>query len=125
MNGTQIAQSGSVVDAMPAAWVIVETKGDYNGDGKSDILWRNSTTGQVYEYQMNGTQIAQSGSVVDAMPAAWVIVDAKSDYNGDGKSDILWRNSTTGQVYEYQMNGTQIAQSGSVVDAMSADWMIM
>jgi len=30
---------------------------------------------------------------------------AKNDFNGDGKSDILWRNQTTGQVYVWLMNG--------------------
>ena len=31
--------------------------GDYDGDGKSDLLWRNSSTGQNYLYPMNGTTI--------------------------------------------------------------------
>jgi hypothetical protein len=37
MNGAQVTQAAAVGSA-PTSWSIVET-GDYNGDGKSDILW--------------------------------------------------------------------------------------
>jgi hypothetical protein len=44
--------------------------GDYSGDGKSDILIRNDSTGVLGEYQMNGTTIAASGEVT-SVPAEW------------------------------------------------------
>ena len=31
--------------------------GDYDGDGKSDLLWRNSSTGENYLYPMDGTTV--------------------------------------------------------------------
>jgi FG-GAP repeat. len=41
--------------------------GDYDGDGKSDILWRNTIAGDVYVYLMNGFAIrtARTVNVVD------------------------------------------------------------
>jgi hypothetical protein len=36
--------------------------GDFNGDCRSDILWRNSSTEQVYIWLMNGTTLTSSGS---------------------------------------------------------------
>jgi hypothetical protein len=36
--------------------------GDFNGDGKLDILWNNSNTGDVWE--MNGAQVAVNAQVV-------------------------------------------------------------
>jgi hypothetical protein len=39
MNGTQVAQSAGVGNVPPNVWKLVGT-GDFNGDGKSDILWR-------------------------------------------------------------------------------------
>jgi len=44
------------------------------------------------------------------------------DFNGDGKADILWRN-TNGQVVEWFMNGANIIGSGSQ-GIVSADWQI-
>src|SRR6202050_2998218 len=71
--------------------------GDFNGDCKSDILWRNSSTEQVYIWLMNGTTIASSAS--PASPTTDWVIQGVGDFNGDGKSDILWRDSNTGHVY--------------------------
>jgi hypothetical protein len=48
-----------------------------------------------------------------------VIIDTKlslklSDYNGDGKKDILWRNYQTGENTMWLMNGTTIAAAGNL-----------
>ena len=37
--------------------------GNINGDGKSDILWRNSTTGENYLYPMNGDHDSGHGGL--------------------------------------------------------------
>ena len=85
---------------------------DFNGDGKSDILWRNSTSGEVDIWHMNGTTLA-SGGAVATLPAAWQI-QGTGDFNGDGKSDILWRNTTRVNVDIWHMNGTTLASGGAV-----------
>ncbi|MCV2422134.1 S8 family serine peptidase [Paucibacter sp. DJ2R-2] len=92
--------------------------GDYNGDGKSDILWRNDS-GYVAEWQMNGLSIG-AGSGVAPLPADWQLVDGGGDYNGDGKSDILWRNDS-GYVAIWQMNGFDVV-GGAGVGSLPANW---
>jgi hypothetical protein len=53
-------------------WVIRKT-GDFNGDGKDDILWRNTANGGVYIYLMDGaTKIEGSGSI-GAVDLTWDI----------------------------------------------------
>jgi len=56
------------------AWKIVAT-GDYNGDGKADILYRNDTTGQLYLYLMNGTTSTAAASINTEPNLAWKIVN--------------------------------------------------
>jgi hypothetical protein len=100
---------------------IFKGAGDFNGDGKTDILWRNSTTGQVYLWLMNGASVS-TASAVATVSADWVI-QGVGDFNGDGRADILWRNTTTGMVYLWLMNGSSIAsQSGS--GSVTSDWQM-
>ena len=68
----------------------VEGTGDFNDDGKSDIVLQNSN-GSVAVWEMNGGQISQSGVVANPGPS-WH-VEGTGDFNGDGKSDIVLQNS--------------------------------
>ncbi len=106
-----------------SAWKIVYTP-DLDGDGRADILWWNSTTGQVYAMLMNGASIASQGLVYAEPNLAWKIV-AQGDYNGDGKADLLWRNDSTGQVYMMLMNGLSIASQGMVYTEPNSAWDLL
>jgi hypothetical protein len=105
------------------AWKILAAP-DLNGDGKSDILWRNESTGQVYGMLMNGAAISSQGSIYIEPNTEWKIV-AQGDYNGDGKADLLWRNEGTGQVYMMLMNGLGIAAQAMVYQEPNPSWKIL
>src|SRR5262249_26043566 len=62
---------------------------DFNGDSRSDILWRHSS-GLVYQWLLNGTSVTGTGSP-GSVSLEWAIVGV-GDFNGDGKADILWRH---------------------------------
>src|SRR5205809_1059765 len=81
---------------------------DVNGDGHSDVLWRNTSTGENYIYLMNGLTIASQGSINAVGDQAWQ-VKGIGDFDGDGRADILWRNSSTGENYIWLMNGLSTA----------------
>ncbi len=96
-------------------------KSDFNGDGKADILWQNSSTGQRLVWIMNGTTHISSvnwGTVA----TSWSIAGS-SDFNGDGKPDILWQNSSTGQRVIWIMNGTTYLSSVNL-GTVGTSWSI-
>ena len=68
--------------------------GDFNGDGKSDILWHNAATGAstIWTSGDSATQVALT-RITDT---SWTIAGV-GDFNGDGKSDVLWRHVLTGK----------------------------
>jgi hypothetical protein len=106
-----------------AAWVFVQTSThDFNGDGKSDILWRDTTTGAVKLWLMNGGAVLSSGTIGSA-PTSWQIV-AQRDFNGDGKADILWRDNTTGTVKLWIMNGLAVTQNLTVASNVASHFVI-
>jgi hypothetical protein len=124
MNGTNVSNaSASFVANVPMNWSVAGT-GDYDGDSKSDILWYD-TSGNVAIWQMNGTTILnQATSFVASVPAGnWSIVGT-GDFNGDGRSDILWRD-TSGNVAIWEMNGTTILnQASSFVANVAGNWSV-
>lgn len=68
--------------------------GDFNGDGRSDILWYLPGTGQDMVYfgnsWGNGFEIGYITQDVSMQVAI-------ADFNGDGRDDILWHVASTGQ----------------------------
>jgi len=60
-----------VIATAPSNWHIAGT-GDFNGDGKSDILWQD-TAGDVAIWEMNGANIL-ANPLVATVASNWSIV---------------------------------------------------
>jgi uncharacterized protein (DUF2141 family) len=91
-----------------------ELHGDFNGDGKDDILLRDGA-GNIGMWLMNGNTIL-SGSFVGS-PGAYTIAGI-GDFDGDGKADILLRDAL-GNLGMWIMNGSTIV-SGHFVGSPGA-----
>ena len=126
-DGSHIAYAiGNVsgdADVMTAIWRTRDVSHDFDGDGKSGVLWRHDS-GQVYFWEMNGLGIQSEGGVAHApVPMDWHIQGA-GDFDGDGKNDVLWRHDS-GQVYFWEMNGLAIKAEGGVAHApVPNDWHV-
>lgn len=94
---------------------------DLDGDGKADIVWRNTSNGTTAIWLMNGTTIA-SPSFPGGVSAAWKIVGI-GDVNADGKADVIWRNSTSGTVAVWLMDGHTITSVG-FPGTVSTGWVL-
>jgi len=119
MNGVQ---APTFVNAGSATtdWQVVGN-GDFDGDSKPDILWRNDTSHQVAVWLMNGAQKTMS-KVIGSATSDWT-VGGTGDFDGDHKVDVLWHQTSTGKVAIWKMNG---AQAPTFLNAGSAttDWQV-
>jgi hypothetical protein len=86
---------------------------DFNDDGRSDILLRNTSTGENYLYPMDGTSILAGEGYIRTVPAPWTLAGI-GDFDGNGTADLFWRNTSTGENYIYFMNGTNITSEGYI-----------
>ncbi len=108
-NGNFIAsaQVGSFKVAVPYSTRVMKPGGDYNGDGNTDILWRDYATGKNELWLMSGSNRLSTVTLPPTTNPAWQIVGG-GDFNADGEDDILWRNRDTGTLAIWQMNGVTV-----------------
>ena len=127
-TGLSIKAGGFVggYDGPGSKWQ-VKGVGDFNGDGKSDILLQYADTGAIYVWQMgdDGLTIKAGGFIggYDGPGSKWQVKGA-GDFNGDGKSDILLQYADNGACYVWEMDGNIIKAGGFVggYDGPGADW---
>lgn len=90
-------------------WKIAGT-GDFNNDGKSDILWRHYGDGRNQVWFMDGATRLGTASLMELTDMDWIIVGT-GDFNADGNVDIVWRKHTNGKNVVWFMNG--VTRTGS------------
>ena len=103
MDGNTRIGGGAVNPNPGPIWKAVAT-GDFDGDGKSDILWQN-TDGQAAIWEMNGNTRTGGGAISVNPGPTWRAVGT-GDFYGDGKADVLLQDKSTGQVSVWEMDGT-------------------
>ena len=124
MNGTTLSNYAELLQVPDTNWEIVGT-GDFNGDGKIDILWRNKTTGQNIVWLMDGvTRTGWSYIEPAVSDLNWQIVGT-GDFNGDGKTDIVWRNKSTGQNIVWYMNAATYSSYAELMQVPDTNWQIV
>jgi len=100
-----------------------------------DSGWSNfsSSTSKSYSNLPNGSYTFQvkakdQAGNEDPSPATQSFTVAfpnRCDFNGDGKTDILWRNKSTGQNVVWLMNGTTYSSYAELLQVTDTNWEIV
>jgi len=122
-SGTDLAAiSGSAtVDTTPAAgWKVVGI-GDFNGDGKSDLVFQNQTSNEIAFWYMNGTHVQSGESLSYLPPTGWKLVGV-GDVNADGASDLVFQDQATGRIAIWFMFGKNYLDGLVLTTVPFSDW---
>jgi hypothetical protein len=123
MNRSSRIGRASIMDgARPTSigppWSIVGSR-DFNGDGKTDLLWHHEKTGEAQIWYLDGYKFVGRATVVgeNGSPAfvksPWSIVGT-NDMNGDKKTDLVWHHEDTGETQIWYLDGYRVSRRETV-----------
>src|SRR5205085_2799818 len=92
---TAIGGGAIAGNAFDRSWTVVAA-GDFNGDGRSDLVWQHQGDALVEVQLLTGTTAIGGGLIAgNPFSAGWTVVGA-GDFNGDGKADLVYRRASDG-----------------------------
>lgn len=100
MNGTNKIGEAPLIgtSVVPGSNWEIEGVGDFNSDGRADIVWRElggsnlTVVWYLNNNQYTGGATTQLNGASFTIPNGWRI-DGVVDANNDGKADLLWREA--------------------------------
>jgi hypothetical protein len=93
--------------------------GDFDGDGRTDLLWSNVATGDTALWLMNGLQPTATGVIVYG--ANWKATH-HADFDGDGRTDLVWVNEAAGATVLWLAAGMGFHDSATLL--VHPDWRV-
>ena len=120
VRATVMAEDGKTPILVGPPWSIVGV-GDFNSDGRADIVWHNSSSNETQIWFMDGPKIsgratvmAEDGKTPIFVGPPWSIVGV-GDFNNDGRADIVWHNSSSNETQIWFMDGRRISSRATAM----------
>ena len=104
----------------------LQTKQDFNNDGRSDVVWHHQETGQVAVWNMAADFSVLSIASFPNPVSPSHQIRSVADFDNDGLVDVLIQNTATRALTFWSLNGVnRIATKELAVGTpISADWQI-
>jgi CARDB/Bacterial pre-peptidase C-terminal domain/Calx-beta domain/FG-GAP-like repeat len=118
-DGVTAKNGISLTPLQDFSWVQQATA-DFNGDGYSDIVWRNQVSGANVVWLINEQGFVGTLNL-QPLDLSWQIAGA-GDYNRDNNPDLFWRNSITGENAIWFLDGTNVRRTANLPVLSDLTW---
>jgi hypothetical protein len=115
-------QSEDLMAVADQNWKLCGT-GDFNKDGKVDIVWSNVDTAHNCVWYMDGTTFAGYAQLPDGSTTDWVL-GGVGDFDRDGNPDLIWNNVADGRNGVWYLDGVQLKGIDIMTTGANVDWKL-
>jgi peptidyl-Asp metalloendopeptidase len=125
LNGIQPVGGGLILNSpFDNSWQVAGA-GDFNGDGRADLVYRRPSDGLTELQFLNGLTPVGGGAIANnPFDNSWQIAGI-GDFNGDGRSDLVYRR-TDGLTEIQFLNGTNAVGGGVIAgNPFDSSWQIV
>lgn len=132
MNGNNLVSSTAMTNQTDVNWSVQRlagytgfglTHGDFDEDGISDLLWRNTTDGSNVLWYMSAVTRRNFSILGSVVGNTWFVAGT-ADFDRDGHNDILWRNSANGANVIWYMAGTTLRSTATLSSVPGSNWVV-
>ena len=122
-NGAFIGNTGKFLSQIDNGWHVVAT-GDFNGDGRYDILWRHDN-GLVTDWLglSDGSFTGNTDHFLNQLGTSWQVAQT-GDFNADARDDILWRSSDGSMTSWFGQTDASFASNTGFQTQMATNWHV-
>ncbi|WP_025409183.1 FG-GAP repeat domain-containing protein [Gemmatirosa kalamazoonensis] len=108
---------------VPTSWTIVGGA-DISNDAIDDIYWQNTPSNGIVAWRLDGSDaISATLAMAVTAPSPWK-VSTVADLNKDGSGDLLWRNTTTGDLVVWLMTGGTNLGTSALLSNVPTAWQL-
>lgn len=103
-------------------WTVVQSA-DFNFDGMRDVLWNDPVNNLIAVWLMDGARVRAAGPPMKGPPGdGWSAV-GDTDFDRDGRADVLFSNAQRNVFAVWLMNGTSLRAPGPEIPGPpGSDW---
>jgi hypothetical protein len=112
MSGAHLVACGPEIPGPAGEGWVAATTGDFNADGKADVVWTNAGTGRMAIWLMNGVQLLAAGPEIQGPGGEGWAVSTAGDCNQDGMNDAFWHDAVTNRMAVSLMSGAELLAPG-------------